>query len=390
MNHFIKIIYCVGLFLILHSKNTYSQVNADSVANLSNDFGKEISSIKDLVLNLKIKSEQTEKSQYDKNYQLIIRGVDMIQELHNGSLQILTARNQNIFTKKVADINNPSSDALGFQLLDVIIKSVEENIANLTTIEKPEKARLTSTVGTLVDGLKSVVSFPPLQIISNALSVISSFTIFKAKSGLKKSDDMIIEGSNPINKEILQKITKSLLPYIDFYNELNELNRRFENTLYQHTIQYKDFIEALAILKQDIEKSVDFKNSLGEQINAMFEYNKSALTDFNFKAKNESAEVKSLTINIYTMLELVDTYKKFTNDFIQIQSDYFTGNISILEKKAKILPVKDDIKIDKMLNELNQLKNGNPGEGIIGFDVAYKERLSIILTKLNKVNQIRY
>ena len=90
------------------------------------------------------------------------------------------------------------------------------------------------------------------------------------------------------------------------------------------------------------------------------------------------------------MLELVDTYKKFTNDFIQIQSDYFTGNISILEKKAKILPVKDDIKIDKMLNELNQLKNGNPGEGIIGFDVAYKERLSIILTKLNKVNQIRY
>ena len=143
MNHFIKIIYCVGLFLILHSKNTYSQVNADSVANLSNDFGKEISSIKDLVLNLKIKSEQTEKSQYDKNYQLIIRGVDMIQELHNGSLQILTARNQNIFTKKVADINNPSSDALGFQLLDVIIKSVEENIANLTTIEKPEKARLT-------------------------------------------------------------------------------------------------------------------------------------------------------------------------------------------------------------------------------------------------------
>ncbi len=389
MSYFLKTGYCL-LFLLTYNTAIFAQNISDSVNLLSNDFGKEISSIKDLVLNLKIKSEQTEKSQYNKNYQLIIRGVDMIQELHNGSLQILTARNQNIFTKKVADINNPSSDALGFQLLDVIIKSVEENIANLTTIEKPEKARLTSTVGTLVDGLKSVVSFPPLQIISNALSVISSFTIFKAKSGLKKSDDMIIEGSNPINKETLQKITKSLMPYIDFYNELNELNRRFENTLYQHTIQYKDFIEALAILKQDIEKSVDFKNSLGEQINAMFEYNKSALADFNFKAKNESAEVKSLTINIYTMLELVDTYKKFTNDFIQIQSDYFTGNISILEKKAKILPVKDDIKIDKMLNELNQLKNGNPGEGIIGFDVAYKERLSIILTKLNKVNQIRY
>lgn len=55
MIHFIKILYFFGLFLILYTKNSFSQINVDSASNLSNDFGKEITSIKDLVLNLNSK-----------------------------------------------------------------------------------------------------------------------------------------------------------------------------------------------------------------------------------------------------------------------------------------------------------------------------------------------
>jgi len=54
------------------------------------------------------------------------------------------------------------------------------------------------------------------------------------------------------------------------------------------------------------------------------------------------------------------------------------------------LPIKDDSKISQLVQDLNSTKNGNEAEGIVGFDVAYKQRLSSIISKVGKMNEIRY
>jgi len=357
------------------------EVDTLSIA-LTND----LQTLKATVSSLKSKSEESEKGKYLKKYQLILRGLDIVQELYAGTLQIQSARSQNIFYKKVMDMNNPSSNALGFQLLDVIVKSVEQNIETLP-IPQPDKQRLTGTVSNLVDNLKTV--FPPLNIISNILSVVSSFSIFKPK--MERKNEFSVESSNPIGKDILDKIRNQLVPYIEFYSELDRVNMKFQNAIYQHVVQHKDYIENLYSVKLEIESSgIDFKAVLGDQLNKIFEYDKMSSANFDFISKNKDEKIKKLTINSYSVFDLVDEYKKFSNDFVLIQNDFYQSYIQVLEKSVMRLPIKDDSKISQLVQDLNSTKNGNEAEGIVGFDVAYKQRLSSIISKVGKMNEIRY
>ena len=389
-------IYFTSIFfllttIVLHAQTETRNVEAEQtlkydVDTLSLELTKDLMTLKETVSALKNKEEESQKGKYLKSYQLVLRGLDIIQELYSGTLQIQSARSQNIFYKKVMDMNNPSSNALGFQLLDVIVKSIEDNIAALP-IPPPDKGRLTSSVSNLVDNVKAV--FPPLNILSNVLSMVSSFSIFKPRA--EKKNDNSIETVNPIGKDILGKIKNQLLPYIEFYSELDKINSKFQNALYQHQVQYKDYIENLYSLKQDIENSsIDFKVVLADQLNTIFEYNKMSSADFDFIAKNKDEKIKKLKLNAYSVFDLVDVYKKFSNDFVLIQNDFYQSYIQVLEKKVMWLPVKDDSKVTQLVQDLNNTKNGNETEGIVGFDVTYKQRLGSIIAKLAKMNEIRY
>ena len=81
--------------------------------------------------------------------------------------------------------------------------------------------------------------------------------------------------------------------------------------------------------------------------------------------------------------------KKFTNDFITIQDDFYRNNLGLLTKKAKYLPYKDVNKIDQLITDLDQLKNGNSTTNTAGFDASYKLRLKSLLSKLYAVNMLR-
>jgi hypothetical protein len=55
-----------------------------------------------------------------------------------------------------------------------------------------------------------------------------------------------------------------------------------------------------------------------------------------------------------------------------------------------MLPVKDDSKISNLVSDLNNTKNRNESEDIVGFDVSYKQRLNSVLSKISRMNQIRF
>jgi hypothetical protein len=169
------------------------------------------------------------------------------------------------------------------------------------------------------------------------------------------------------------------------------VNSRFQNAIYQHGVQHKDYIENLYALKQEIENSgIDFKVVLAAQVNKLFDYDKLGNKDFDFKIKNTDETIKKLIINAYSVFDLVVQFKKYTNDFVLIQNDFYQSYIQILEKKVMWLPVKDDSKIQMLITDLNNTKSGNEAEGIVGFDVAYKQRLNNVILKLAKMNEIRY
>lgn len=361
---------------------------SNSVEVPKEDIGKEVAQLKEMIKQLQQNELQSDKSRYQKNYQLIVNGIEIVKEMHQGALEITGARSQNIFYKKLLDVNNPSSDVLGFQLLEVINKSMEDNI-NLLPLLDGEKTRLRGQVANVFDGLKK--AFPPINIISSVVSMFSGFNTYRArveKLG-RKADSLVVDVASPFTGPILQKINQQLQPYIIFYSGLDKINGNFENALYQHEVQYRDYLDELNILKENIAKKINWDETIGDQITNIFDLSNSSMPDFNFKQKLENETVKDLISNCIAVYELVDRYKKFTNDFIVIQEDFYSKNLDMLQQTAISLPYKDPLKINQLVAELNLLKNGNPAEKRLGFDASYKMRLKSILTKLHAINKWR-
>lgn len=374
------------LFLLLTIQAGMGQ--AKQASYTESELSREMAQLKEVIKELKENELQSDKARYQKKYQLIVNGVEIIKEMHQGTVEIAAARSQNILYKKLIDVNNPSSEILGFQLLEVIIKTLDDNI-NLLPLVDGEKKRLKSTIGNLFEGLKK--TFAPLQIITSAVSAISSFTSFNTKIEKldRKAESFIVEATNPVTKEILQKITAQLQPYIEFYSALNKTNGVFETALYQHGVEYRDFIEEVNALKLAMENKININQSIGSQVNSLFDLSNSSIQDFNYKKKMESDTINDLVSSCSNIYDLVDRYKKFTNDFIIIQDDFYKNYIGLLKNSAKKLPYKDDSRIDQLLSELDNLKNGNPQQNLTGFDAGYKLRLQSILAKVVIINRLR-
>ncbi len=348
----------------------------------------EVTRLKEMVKQLQQNELQSDKVKYQKNYQIIVNGIEIIKEMQQGAMEITGARSQNILYKKLIDINNPTSEALGFQLQDVILKMLEENVGMLPILE-PERKRLKGQVSGFLEGLKR--SFPPVQLITGVFSSLSSFNSYSARIEKlsRKADSVIVDVTNPITKEFLTRVNGQLQPYIVFYNDLDRVNNAFENALYQHEIEYRDYLEEIKHLKDEIAKKINFNGSVSAQIIELFDLTNSSAPDFNFKEISQKEGIKELVGQCASVFEMVERYKKFTNDFVIIQDDFYRNNILILNKTAKSLPVKDLSKIDHLIQDLNQLKNGNATANTSGFDASYKLRLKSILEKLYTINKLR-
>jgi len=355
----------------------------------NNNLSEEVNRLREIIKGMQESDLQSDKIKYQRNYQMVLYGIEIIKEIRQGSMEISAARSQNILYKKIIDINNPTSESLGFQLMDVIDKSIGDNVISLPLAEG-EKKRLRGQVSGLVEGLKR--TFPPLQIITGALASLSSFNTYSTrveKIG-RKADSIIVDAHNPISKEIMSRINGQLGPYVDFYSQLNKINGTYENALYGHVIEYKDFLEEVENLKTMLDKYLNINESIGEQVNEMFDLPNSSRQDFDFKKVNDNENNRSLASICVNVYSLVERYKKFTNDFINIQDDFYRDNIALLNDKAKKLPLKDDGKIDGLIADLTNIKKGNPKEGIPGFDESYKSKITSIVSKLYVLNRTRF
>ncbi len=386
MKHISILLIAVGWTIC--SASQFINNNQEPALNVQN-LSTEVAKLKDMVRQLQENELESDKFKYQKNYQLIINGLESLKEMQQGVMEISGARSQNILYKKLIDINNPTSEALGFQLLDVINKTLDENITALINLADGDRKRLRGQVSGLFEGLKR--TFPPLQLITSCFSAISSFSTYRTRVERigRKTDSIIVDALNPISQEVIGKMSGQLQPYILFYNDLNKVNNAFENALYQHEVEYRDFIEEVISLKQTIEKKINLGESISEQVITLFDLSNSSAQNFDFKGKLENETTKELAGQCMNIFELVDRYKKFTNDFITIQDDFYRNNLDMLTIKAKNLPYKDIAKIDQLASELQLLKNGNAITNTMGFDMSYKLRLKGIMAKLYAVNKLR-
>jgi len=125
--------FFTALLMLLIRFPGWSQPSTDAAAG--SNLADEVARLKEIIKGLQENEIQSEKIKYLRNYQLVLYGIEIIKEIKQGTVEISSARSQNILYKKIIDINNPSSDALGFQLMEVIDKTLEDNINALPLVD---------------------------------------------------------------------------------------------------------------------------------------------------------------------------------------------------------------------------------------------------------------
>src|SRR5690349_459820 len=100
------------LFVLLLSAVTipgYAQYNAADTKESTENLVAEVAKLKEVIRQLQATELQSDKARYQRNYKIIVNGIEIIKEMQQGVMEISGARTQNILYKKLIDINNPTS-----------------------------------------------------------------------------------------------------------------------------------------------------------------------------------------------------------------------------------------------------------------------------------------
>jgi hypothetical protein len=217
---------------------TYYQ-NNDSLMKV---LQKKLDSFLVVVNNLSNTETQKNSSVYDKTYRNAKTAIDVLEQLNSTVYSMLADRNDAEKYSILSQINSPASNQLGFSFSDKII-SITEQVINSSAIVPEQKQRLKGSILNVVEGLKNV--FPPLSIVTTVVSTIASFNfpfIDKLDKKMKEGDVLTVKVSTPVSQKMLRQFTDSIMPYLNFYQNLNDISVQFQNDLKNHKVKYSNIL----------------------------------------------------------------------------------------------------------------------------------------------------
>src|SRR3954454_23513965 len=137
----------------------FAQVDSGSLANVQRDstiekmrrLERELQNLKQYVDSQQVESKKKAADIYDANYNKMLHTSALINELYDVVDLIERDKKEQVTYNKINQANNPTSDILGFKLVDIINSSLDETLKeNKTNIPEPEKKPIRSIVSNLV------------------------------------------------------------------------------------------------------------------------------------------------------------------------------------------------------------------------------------------------
>jgi hypothetical protein len=261
--------------------------------------------------------EEVQASNYETKYENAIYCMDLllaIEAAHENLRIDITNRIQAGYAQALV---NPTSDIfLNGSFINIVNKTLEETLTSVTSINQEEKDRLRSNLTSLISSLGQ--AFPPIAVVSTAISAFSSFTTLEQDTTYRKDKISYITSRivNPINSEIVKEFTSKISPYVLFYGELNETNNEIVHALDDFESRLSEMEIALDTLKFKIEKDlgVDFEGDENYvlQIQSIFEVSTSRR---NYAQLNGKEEIKALPGILRQTLDEAESFFSFSSDY---------------------------------------------------------------------------
>src|SRR3954454_25090651 len=147
------------LILLCRCMVMFAQTDTTSIASVQRDstiekmrrLERELQSLKQYVDSQQSESKKKAADIFEANYNKMLHTSELINELYDAVDLIERDKKEQITYNKINQANNPTSDILGFKLVDIINSSLDETLKeNKTNIPEPEKKPIRSIVSNLV------------------------------------------------------------------------------------------------------------------------------------------------------------------------------------------------------------------------------------------------
>src|SRR3954447_22695953 len=295
------------LILLCQCMVIFAQTDTTSIASVQRDstiekmrrLERELQNLKQYVDSQQSETKKKAADVYEANYNKMLHTSELVNELYDAVDLIEKDKKEQIAYNKINQANNPTSDILGFKLVDVINNSLDETIKeNNSRIPEPQKKPIRSIVSNLVMALGK--TFPPLQLFTSVVSTISTFTVpaltvDNPDSKVKKVSDVtnnVRVSPTVLDSAFIASFSNKMGPYITFYLNLNKINTNLEDELAMHSFNYRDMLAAIRQKRSDFEKNTGISMSAPvNSLNKLMNYkNSGGNASFKYEEYNNKKE----------------------------------------------------------------------------------------------------
>ncbi|CAN5241284.1 hypothetical protein BH20BAC1_BH20BAC1_26910 [soil metagenome] len=341
-----------------------------------------LDSVQVVVNNLSNNETQRNSAVYEKTYRNARTSIDVLEQLNSTVYSMLADRNDAEKYSIISQVNSPASNQLGFTFSDKVV-SISDQVVNSSNILPDQRQRLKTSISTIVEGLKN--SFPPLNIVTTVVSTLSSFSspsVDKLNKKMKEGDNLAIKMFNPVSPQMLKNFADSIMPYIIFYQSLNDISIQFQNDLKNHKVKYSEYYPSISNLKSRYANELHINISgtsiaINDALDNLYERSAQTKNDAFYVKVISKPDIQKLNDFSSLAVSLAKDFKPFYDDYYRILIKHFDDNLAIL-KNAKKLSGSDSNKIDDLIKSLNNLRTGTDNNSP-GFELKFKKNLEKII-----------
>lgn len=353
--------------------------NNDSLMKV---FQRKLDSFNVVVNNLANSEIQKNSSVYDKTYRNARTAIDVLEQLNSTVYSMLADRNDAEKYSIISQMNSPASNQLGFSFAEKTLLTAD-HIINSAPIPTEHKQRLKGSISNIVEGLKNI--FPPLNIITSVVSTFASFNapyIARLDKKIKEGDSLAIKVMNPVSQTMLKQFTDSIMPYLHFYQKLNDISLQFDNDLKNHKVKYSEYYNLISNLKNSYANELNINisassTSISDALDNLYEKSTSNRNNAFYTRVLTKREIQRLNDFSGQAVSLARDFRPFYDDYYRILIKHFDDNLAML-KNAKKLNGSNSDKIDELVKLLNVLRSGTDATSP-GFETKFKKNLEKIL-----------
>ncbi|MEL6732228.1 MAG: hypothetical protein AAFP83_13955, partial [Bacteroidota bacterium] len=229
----------------------------------------------------------------------------------------------------LAQVNNPTSDVLGFRFVDITISNIDDRLV----VPESERSRFRQLLNNVFNGFRTLGpaitgASPTLSLFSTILGSVSNFFI------VEKKGNKVTNLKPAFKAEEIEAFTEDMRPYISFYEHMYKHNTQLQNNL---SSLLKE-TEVTQLRTKNLIKRAE--HTFGYSVNNTSDAKLKELLKKEISNQPDSSKEKFIeaSVELKAVIDLVTEVDELSHQFRQMIYQNLEDNLDLVREAAD-LPV---------------------------------------------------